>query len=330
MIITRTPFRISFFGGGTDLKDYYLKYGGAVLSTTINKYLYITCRHMPPYWDYKHQLIYGSKNERVNLINEIDHPSIRETMRFLEIDYGLDLHYNTDIPAKSGMGSSSSFTVGLLHSLYGLNGKLVSKRKLATEAIHIEQELIKEAVGDQDQIAAAFGGLNHIVFKTDGSFQANPMTISDKRIEELNNHLVLVFTGFQRFATDIEKDKILHIEDNFSNLHKMAVITNQAIEILDSNIDICEFGSLMNENWNLKKTLSDKVSTLAIDEIYETGIKNGAIGGKILGAGGGGFILFFVKPKNKERLLASLNSLINIPFGFDKLGSQVIYYRDGE
>ena len=312
------------------MPDYYSKNGGAVLSTTINKYLYITCRHMPPYWDYKHQLVYGSKNERINDIDEIDHPSIRETMRYMGIDYGLDLHYNTDIPARSGIGSSSSFTVGLLHALYGLNGRIVSKRKLATDAIHVEQDLIKEAVGSQDQIAAAFGGLNHIKFKQDMSFEVQPMTISEKRYNELNDHLILIFTGFQRFAVDIEKDKIKNIPNNTNSLHSMASSTDQAIEILNSDQDICEFGGLMNDNWQLKKSLSDKVSNQAIDDIYNKGMESGAIGGKLLGAGGGGFMLFFVKPENKDNLLKELRQFLNVPFRFDKTGSQVIYYRGEE
>lgn len=330
MIITRVPFRISFFGGGTDLPDYYRKFGGAVLSTTIDKYLYITCRHMPPYWDYKHQFIYGSKTERVNEINEIDHPSIRETMKFFDINYGVDLHYNTDIPAKSGIGSSSSFTVGLIHALYGLNGRMVSKRQLAADAIHIEQDLIKEAVGSQDQIAAAFGGLNHIKFKQDMSFEVQPMTISKERLDELNKHLVLVFTGFQRFAVDIEKDKIKKISTNYDSLNIMAKSTEQAVEILGSDADISEFGGLLNDNWQLKKSLSDKVSNQAIDDIYQLGIANGAIGGKLLGAGGGGFMLFFVKPENREQLKKSLKDFLFVPFQFDKTGSQVIYYRGEE
>lgn len=330
MIITRVPFRISFFGGGTDLPDYYRENGGAVLSTTIDKYLYITCRRMPPYWEYKHQLIYGSKNERINEIDEIDHPSIRETMRYLGIDYGLDLHYNTDIPARSGIGSSSSFTVGLLHALYGLNGHIVSKRKLAADAIHIEQDFIGEAVGSQDQIAAAFGGLNHIVFKQDMSFEVQPMTISEKRYRELNEHLVLVFTGFQRFAADIEKEKIKNILNNSKSLHYMAGFTDQAIEILSSDRDICEFGALLNDNWQIKKSLSDKVSNQAIDDIYDKGLAGGAIGGKLLGAGGGGFLLFFVKPEKKEALLRELKGFLHVPFCFDKTGSQVIYYRGEE
>lgn len=330
MIITRVPFRISFFGGGTDLPEYYKNFGGAVLSTTIDKYLYITCRHMPPYWEYKHQLIYGSKNERVNEIDEIDHPSIRETMKYFGINYGLDLHYNTDIPARSGIGSSSSFTVGLIHALYGLGGRIVSKRQLAADAIHIEQDLIKEAVGSQDQIAAAFGGLNHIKFKQDMSFEVQPMTISENRLREFNDHLVLIFTGFQRFASDIEKDKIQKISSNFDSLHHMAKSTEQAVEILGSDTDICEFGGLMNDNWQLKKSLSDKVSNQAIDDIYQLGINNGAIGGKLLGAGGGGFMLFFVKPENREKLRTSLKDYLYVPFQFDKTGSQVIYYRGEE
>lgn len=328
MIITRTPFRISFFGGGTDLPDYYTKHGGAVLSTTIDKYLYITCRKLAPYWNYKHQLKYGSANEEVNEIDEIKHPSIRETMRFFNIDYGLDLHYNTDIPARSGMGTSSAFTVGLVNALYGLEGKMTSKRRLAAEAIHIEQDLIAEAVGSQDQIAAAFGGLNHITFKKDGGFFVSPVTVSKSRREELENHLVLIFTGFQRFASDIEKDKISNLDKKQEVLARMSELTEKAVDILNNDEDICEFGKLMNDAWQLKKSLSDKVSTDEIDKIYETGLRNGAIGGKLLGAGGGGFMLFFCEPEKQAQLFSAMNGYFNIPFQFEGNGSQVIYYRE--
>lgn len=330
MIITKTPFRVSFFGGGSDFPDFYKKHGGAVLSTTIDKYLYLTCRNLPPYWEYKHQFIYGSKNERVNRIEEIVHPSIRETMKFLEINKGIDLHYNTDIPARSGMGSSSSFTVGLLNSLYGLRGIMVSKDRLAKEAIHIEQELIGEAVGSQDQIAAAYGGFNHIVFNKDGSFEVQPIIIENSREKMLNNHLLLVFTGFQRYAIEVEEDKIKRIDANKETISRMKDLTSQAIEILTTNSDIREFGALMNEGWLMKKRLSKKVSNPTIDNMYEKGLKNGAIGGKLLGAGGGGFLLFFVEPQKREELLKSLGELINIAFSFDKTGSQVIYYKNGE
>lgn len=327
MIITRTPFRISFFGGGTDLPDYYNKYGGEVLSTTIDKYLYITCRHMPPYWDYKHRFVYGSNTELVSAIDEIVHPSIRETLRYLGIDYGVDLHYNTDIPARSGIGSSSSFTVGLLNALYGLNGKMISKEDLARKAIHIEQDLIKEAVGAQDQTAAAYGGLNHILFKQDGEIEVRPVTIFPKRSELLNEHLVLVFSGFQRFAKDIEQNKISQLGKHTQELERMKVYTRQAIDILNSDVDICEFGALLNDTWMAKKALSEKVTDDRIDELYQLGLKNGAVGGKLLGAGGGGFMLFFVKPEQRQGLLTALKEYIHVPFSFENSGSQVIYYK---
>ena len=326
MIITRTPLRISFFGGGTDLPDFYRKHGGEVLSTTIDKYLYITCRHMPPFWEYKHRLVYGSNTELVSDIKEIVHPSIRETMRFLNIEYGVDMHYNTDIPARSGMGSSSSFTVGLLNALNGLNGRMTSKYELMCNSIHIEQNMIREAVGSQDQAAAAYGGLNHIVFRKEGGIEVQPVTIPEVRSAELNRHLVLVFTGFQRFAQDIEKDKMKSIDDQITNLLEIKSYVGQAIDILNSHTDICQFGQLLNETWQKKKLLSQKVSNSQIDAMYERGIANGAIGGKLLGAGGGGFMLFFVKPENRERLLKSLSEYTSVPFSFENSGSQNIYY----
>ena len=328
MIITRTPLRISFFGGGTDLPDHYRKNGGQVLSTTIDKYQYITCRKLCPWWEHKHQFRYGSAYEEVNEIDEIKHPSIRETLRYFDIDYGLDLHYNTDIPARSGMGSSSAFTVGLVNALYGLGGKMASKRTLAYDAIHIEQDFIGEAVGSQDQIAAAFGGLNHIIFKKDGGFFVRPVPIRAERKRALEKSLVLIFTGFQRFATDIEKDKLENIRTNERSLMMLSDITEKGLEILLSDRDLREFGQLMNEAWKLKKTLSNKVSTGTIDEIYRTGMENGALGGKLLGAGGGGFMLFYCEPSEQKRLVEALNGYIRIPFRFEENGSQVIYYRE--
>lgn len=327
MIITRTPFRISFFGGGTDLPDYYRQYEGEVLSTTINKYLYITCRHMPPFWDYKHRFVYGSKTELVSELDEIDHPAIRETLRFLQIDYGVDMHYNTDIPARSGIGSSSSFTVGLLNALNGLEGKITSKYQLMRDSIYIEQEMIKEPVGAQDQTAAAFGGLNHIIFHKDGEIEVRPVTISQKRIEELTAHLLLVFTGFQRYSKNIEDKKIKNIERNLANLHEIKRYVSEALKILNSNADIREFGSLLNETWLKKKLLADNVTDQRINDMYDIGLKNGAIGGKLLGAGGGGFMLFFVTPENRERLKQKLDNYICVPFQFENIGSQVIYYK---
>lgn len=330
MIITRTPFRISFFGGGTDLPDFYRQYGGEVLSTTIDKYLYITLRHMTRFWDYKHRFVYGSNTELVSEIDEIQHPAIREVMRFLNISDGVDLHYNTDIPARSGIGSSSSFTVGLLNALYGLNGRISSKQRLAEDAIYVEQQMIGEAVGSQDQTAAAYGGLNHIVFRPDGGIEVHPLTISERRAQELNRHLFLVFTGFQRFAKDIEKGKIQRLASNADQLLEMKGYVRQAIALLNSKEDIAYFGELLNDTWKRKKSLSDQVSNEDIDRMYQTGRENGAIGGKLLGAGGGGFMLFFVRPKDRPRLKAAFRDYTQVPFAFDRAGSQVIYYRPEE
>jgi D-glycero-alpha-D-manno-heptose-7-phosphate kinase len=328
MIITRTPLRISFFGGGTDLPDWFRIHGGAVLSTTINKYLFISCRDMPPYWDYKNRFVYGSKTETVSTIDEIEHPAIREVLRFLKPPYGIDMHYNTDIPARSGMGSSSAFTVGLLRALYAMNGKIVSDRRLAGEAIHVEQDFIGEAVGCQDQIAAAFGGFNHIKFSEDGNFEVNPMTLPKKRLKELNAHLVLVFTGIQRIASKIEAEKIKKLGQHEKELHDIQSYVDDAIEILNGDTPIDEFGLLLHETWQRKRCLSADVSSDGLDALYETGRKNGAIGGKLLGTGGGGFMLFFVRPQNREAMLKSLPGFIPVPFSFDTTGSQIIYYQE--
>lgn len=328
MIITRTPFRISFFGGGTDIPGYYLKNGGEVLSTTIDKYLYITCRHMPPFWDYRHRLVYGSKTELVSNLEEIEHPAIRETLRFTGIDYGIDMHYNTDIPAKSGMGSSSSFTVGLLNTLNGMEGKISSKHQLMYDSIHIEQDMIKEPVGSQDQAAAAYGGFNHIIFRKDGGIETLPITIPQKRIQELNDNLIIVFTGFQRFSKDIEGKKIESIDNNTDKLDSIKKYVSDALNILNSDTDIREFGALLNDTWDLKKKLADNVSNSSIDNMYKIGLENGAVGGKLLGAGGGGFMLFFIEPDKKEQLKKALSEFTFIPFKFENMGSQVIYYKE--
>jgi len=327
MIITRTPLRISFFGGGTDLPGYYLKHEGEVLSTTIDKYLYITCRHMPPFWDYKHRFVYGSKTELVSDIEEIDHPAIRETLRFMNIKYGVDMHYNTDIPARSGIGSSSSFTVGLLNALNGLEGRISSKHQLMCDSIYIEQNMIKEPVGAQDQTAAAYGGFNHIIFRKNGEIETAPITIREDRIKELNDSLLLVFTGFQRYSKNIEQKKIERIDENTKCLNTMKQYVSDALEILNSDEDILEFGSLLNETWQMKKILADNVTDERIDAMYRMGMESGAVGGKLLGAGGGGFMLFFVPRKKREELKKAMRNYVCVPFRFENSGSQVIYYK---
>ena len=271
--------------------------------------------------------MYGSKTELVSDLDEIDHPAIRETLRFLKIDYGVDMHYNTDIPARSGIGSSSSFTVGLLNALNGLEGKISSKHQLMRDSIYIEQEMIKEPVGAQDQTAAAFGGFNHIIFHKDGEIAVRPVTIPQKRVDELSAHLLLVFTGFQRYSKNIEDIKIRNIERNVSNLDEMKRYVSDALQILNSDVDIREFGALLNETWSKKKQLADNVTDQRIDEMYDIGLNNGAIGGKLLGAGGGGFMLFFVTPENREGLKRMLRNYVCVPFQFENTGSQVIYYK---
>jgi D-glycero-alpha-D-manno-heptose-7-phosphate kinase len=326
MIITRTPFRISFFGGGTDFPVWYQEHGGAVLSTTIDKYCYVHCRKLPPFFDCKHKIVFFSKQEAFNEIDEIEHPAVRETYRFMNVKEGLVMQHDGDLPSHSGLGSSSAFTVGLLNALYALQGKMISKKQLAFEAIHVEQDMIKEAVGSQDQIASAFGGFNKIVFSLN-NIEVNPLTISNEKIAQLHSHLMLFFTGFARFAVEIETEKLQNLDQKKHKLRAMQRLVDSAIDILSDGVDgYDDFGRLLHENWMLKKSLSDKVSTSQIDEIYAKGMAAGALGGKILGAGGGGFILFYIAPERQEQLKSALSPLLHVPFRFDTLGSQVIYY----
>jgi len=328
MIITRTPFRISFFGGGTDFPAWYEENGGAVISTTINKYCYINCRILPPFFEHKHKIVY-SKQEIANEIDEIIHPSVRETLRFMHIADGISFHHDGDLPAMSGLGSSSAFTVGLLHALYALSGKIVSKKRLAMEAIHIEQAMIKEKVGSQDQVAAAFGGFNRIEFKSRHNIEVQPIIMDRETFQGFQDHFMLFFTGVTRSASRIESDKMNNITDRKNELKTMLDMVQEAFCLLaEGETGFTGFGKLLNECWKLKKSLSGKVSNPYIDTIYETAMKNGAIGGKILGAGGGGFILFFARPEDKEQLRQSLHFLLHVPFRFDLLGTQLVYYTE--
>lgn len=329
MIITRTPFRISFFGGGTDYPAWYRENGGAVLSTTIDRYCYITCRRLPPFFEHKHRIVY-SKSEHVNSIDEIIHPAVREAFRFLNVTEGLEVHHNGDLPARSGLGSSASFTVGLLHALYALRGKMVTKKHLALDAIHVEQDMIKENVGSQDQVIAAFGGMNKIEFMGDQNFEVRPVTIAQSRSQEFQNHLMLFFTGFTRIASEVASDTISKIPSKKDELKALHGMVDQAIDILNDEGDMGDFGDLLDQSWRIKKTLSEKVSNSHIDDIYEAAMSAGASGGKLLGAGGGGFILFFVRPENREKVRRRLGSLLHVPFRFDSLGSQIIYYMESE
>jgi D-glycero-alpha-D-manno-heptose-7-phosphate kinase len=326
LIITRTPLRISFFGGGTDYPVYYRKNGGKILSTTISKYNYLTVRELPPFFDHKYRIRYF-KSEYKNLIEEIDHPSVRECLKFLDFSKGIELVHTGDVPAMSGLGSSSAFSVGMLHSLYALKGEFVTKRKLALEAIDIEQNRIGESVGSQDQVAAAFGGLNIIEFMKNGQINVTPVTISSQRIKDLEKSIVIFYTGISRSASEIAQTQILESENKTKELDLMKDMVDEAVGILYSkqrNLD--DFGHLLNESWQLKRSITQKISNDFIDSVYERGIKAGAIGGKLLGAGGGGFITFYVNERNRKRLIEQMSDLLHVPFHFDQMGSHIIHY----
>lgn len=323
MIVSRTPYRISFFGGGTDYPSWYLKHGGAVLSATINKYCYLTCRYLPPFFTHKYRVVY-SKMEHVNDLEELLHPSVREVIRFIQEERGLCITHDGDLPARSGMGSSSSFTVGLLNALYGLQGKMKSKHQLALESIHLEQNILKEAVGSQDQVAAAYGGLNKIQFSSGGGVTVSPMTIGQQRTNELNEHLMLYYTGIKRTAANIAESYIDDLDGKRRQMRLMEQLMNESIEVLSNGRDLRDFGELMHEGWLAKRSLSKLVSNPSVDNLYDTARNAGAIGGKLTGAGGGGFMLLFVPPERQNSVKQALDKLVHVPFKFDFSGSQII------
>jgi len=324
MIITRTPFRISFFGGGTDYPIWYKKNGGAVLSAAINKYCYVTCRHLSPFFDFNYRLRYN-KIEETKAVHEIEHPSVRECLLFVNFEKRLEMQHNTDIPGMSGLGSSSAFTVGFLKALHALKEEEISKYDLAKEAIYVEQERIKENVGSQDQTIAAFGGFRKITFGGDKKIDVVSVPVSDARKDELLKHLMLFFTGYQRSASEIAGEQIKNTPQKESELKRMHAMVDEAHAILiDEHRDLSDFGKLLHETWLLKKGLSSRISTAAIDTIYDAARGAGAIGGKILGAGGGGFMLLFAPPEAQNVIREKL-PLIHVPFKFEELGSKVIY-----
>jgi D-glycero-alpha-D-manno-heptose-7-phosphate kinase len=330
MIITSTPLRISFFGGGTDYPVWYRQYGGSVLSTTIDKSCFITCRWLPPFFEYHSRISY-TKVENVGQNNVIQHPSVRACLQFLGIDDGIEIHHIADLPARSGLGTSSAFTVGLLLGLYALKNQMRDKHALASEAIHVEQELLREAVGAQDQVSAAYGGFNRINFDTDGSIEVRRMLASPNRLAELEQNLALYFTGFSRFASEIAQEQLKMTPHKKQELDTMLQLVDEAEAILASpDRPLDEFGRLLHESWKIKRTLTQKISNASIDEIYEAGISAGALGGKLLGAGGGGFMLFFVPPERREALRTRLKKLLCIPFAFSNRGSHVVVYEPEE
>ena len=326
MIISRTPFRISFFGGGTDYPVWYKENGGAVLVTTINKYCYISCRYLPPFFEHKSRIVY-SFVENVKNISEIRHPAVKHCLSFMKIKKGMEIHHDGDLPARSGIGSSSSFTVGLLHALYALKGKMPTKRQLAFDAIHLEQELMRENVGSQDQVSVAFGGFNLIEFGGQEHIKVRPITMNQKRLELFQDHLMFFFTGLSSTASDIAGELIKMTSSNKKELSQMHNMVNAALDILNSNCDISEFGRLLHKNWQVKRSLSSRISTSYIDEVYSAALKAGALGGKLVGAGGGGFMLIFAKPQIQPKIRERLKKLLYVPFRFENLGSQIIFYN---
>lgn len=324
MIITRTPFRISFFGGGTDYPGWFSKHGGAVIATSINKYCYVTCRYLLPFFEHRHRIVW-SRIELVRQIGDIEHPAVRAVLELEKREKGLEIHYDGDLPAWSGLGTSSSFIVGLLHALSALKNQELSPVQLAKAAIHVEQNIMAENVGSQDQISAAYGGFNRIEFMPNGEFKVEPVFVPDERLIDMQEHLMLFFTGGQRKATDVAKSQIANFQNRETELKKMYAMVDQSISILqDKSVPIQAFGELLDECWRYKRTLSKLVSNSKIDEVYTAAKEEGAIGGKLLGAGGGGFMLLFVPPERQKAVSERLNSLVHVRFKFDHSGSCVV------
>lgn len=324
MIISQTPFRMSFFGGGTDMEDFFKEYGGAVLSTTFDKYCYVNVRHLPRFFDYSTEVSY-SKTERVTSVEDLQHPAIRNAMKMLDM-HEIRLTYEADLPARSGLGTSSSFAVGMLNAFYALKGKYADKKKLADEAIYLERVLCNEAGGWQDQIAASFGGFNRINFNADG-YEVLPLIISPERKKELNNNLMMFFTGFTRFSSDVQKANKLDKKDKIGQLKEMYSLVDDAEKVLtNKNADLNEFGRLLDHTWKLKRQTGAAVSTDSIDGLYAKGMAAGALGGKLLGAGGGGFLVFYVEPERQKAVREAMSDLMYIPFEFENGGTRIIHY----
>ena len=325
MIITKTPFRMSFFGGGTDMENYFREYGGAVLSTSFDKYCYVNVRHLPRFFDYSTELSY-SKTERVTNVDDIKHPSIRNAMKMLDM-HEIRLTYEADLPARSGLGTSSSFAVGMLNAFYALKGKYADKKKLADEAIYLERVLCEEAGGWQDQIAASFGGMNRINFKKDGTYDVIPIIIHPDRKKDLNDHLMMFFTGFTRFSSDMQKANAVGYAEKIKQLNEMYSLVDDAEKVLeDKHADLDEFGRLLDYTWKLKRQTGGAITTDNIDGLYQKGIDAGALGGKLLGAGGGGFLVFYVSPENQPAVMEAMKDLLYVPFRFEDGGTRVIHY----
>lgn len=326
MIISRTPYRVSLFGGGTDYPAWFRTHGGSVIAATIDKYCYLTCRHLPPFFEHRTRLVY-SKIENCLGIDDIAHPAIRESLRFLGIERGVEIHHDGDLPARSGMGSSSAFTVGLLNALHGLKGEMANKRQLADESIRLEQVVLKETVGSQDQVMAAHGGLKHVHFWPSGEIHVRPIVTTPGRIEDLNSHLMLFYTGIKRTASDVAESYVSKIDARRRQLHAVQALVDESVQIITGAGDLAELGELFHQAWLAKRSLSDKVSNPHVDRLYAEARAAGALGGKLTGAGGGGFLLLFARPDRHDDIRRRLQGLICVPFRFEHNGSQIIFFE---
>lgn len=327
MIIARTPYRLSFFGGGTDYPAWYEREGGAVLSTTIDKYCYLSVRHLPPFFSNKHRVVW-SHVETVQSVSEILHPAVREGLRMMDFGdgHGLEIHHQGDLPARAGMGSSSAFAVGLLQALAAYRGQMIDKHELALRAVELEQSKLQENVGTQDQFAAAYGGLNTIEFRTDGEIRVDPVTVSPERIRELQRHLLLFYTGTSRLSSDVAADVVANLERRREVLRRMRAMVDQAVSLLNSSASLDEFGRMLHEAWSLKRKLSSRIASDTVEDVYRKAMRAGALGGKLLGAGGSGFMVFYVPEKRQEAVRRSLSNYLQVPFGFESEGSRIIHY----
>ncbi|MDZ4785879.1 MAG: kinase [bacterium] len=324
MIISRTPYRISLFGGGTDFPAWYRKHGGSVLAASIDKYCYISARYLPPFFEHKYRIVW-SKVEHCCELADIQHPAVRAAIEHVDITRGLEINHVGDLPARSGMGSSSSFTVGLLRALYGLKGKMINKHDLSLESIHIEQNVLKETVGSQDQVSAAYGGFNRIDFFPNGEISVIPITIPPERVRELESHIMLFYTGIKRTSSDVNQQFVEDMSTKKRQLRVMKDLVEEAIQVLNSKHDIREIGELLYEAWAVKRGFSTMVSNSEVDRIHDRAMEAGAIGGKITGAGGGGFMMLFVPPNRQDEVKRSLHEFIHVPAKFEFSGSQVIF-----
>jgi D-glycero-alpha-D-manno-heptose-7-phosphate kinase len=326
MIISRTPYRISFFGGGTDYPAWYRNHGGAVLATTIDKYCYLTCRYLPPFFEHRIRLVY-SRIESVQRAVDLSHPAVREIIGFLGLDRGLEIHHDGDLPARSGMGSSSAFTVGLLNGLYALQGRMPSKQQLARESIHVEQDLLKENVGSQDQVLAAYGGLNHVLFLPNGEISVRPITIPAERLRALSAHLMLLYTGIKRTASEVANSFVHDLGARKRQLRIMKDLVDEGISILTGGQDLTAFGELLHEAWQAKRSMSASISNQHVDALYAEAQVAGAVGGKLTGAGGGGFLLLFVPPDRQAAVRQRLARFIHVPIALEFSGSQIVFFE---